>query len=264
MSFQPILPQPGLAGWAFLQRTKQMQQANFVKSPSIERDVEHFRSAFHEITSAAALVDNPRALKVALGAFGLQDQFNSRALIRKIVEDGVSERGALANRLADKRFLDFARAFEYLSAPDNMSPQSNFPEDIIVSYQRKLFEAAVGEQDRSIQLALTLQHELPKLSVDYSSNTARWFAVIGNPYLRESFQISLGFPQEFSFLDVESQVLRMKSAAQRKYGTSDFIELSRDEHLEQITRDFLVMSQLRGLAVQSTSSSIALTLLRGL
>lgn len=262
MSFQPILPQSSLAGWAFLTRTQARQEESFNASPLLERDVAHFQKAIKDITSAQALVENRTALRVALGAFGLQDDIDNRAFIRKVIEDGTSERGALANRLSDKRYLAFAQAFEHLSQPNGAPPPSGLADKIAAAYRSREFEIAVGEQDPSMRLALALQRELPNVAAEFKTHSAQWFAILGNPPLRKTLQTSLGFPEAFGKLDIDMQVSRMQAAAQRKFGTSDVAMLAEPETLQRITRDFLVMTQLREMSTSMTSSSIALTLLQ--
>lgn len=262
MSFQPILQQSGLAGWAFLKRTKERQQTSFNATPALQRDVDHFRKSLPGLVSVKSLVDDRRVLKVALGAFGLQDDINNRAFIHKLIEDGTSERKALANRLTDKRYFAFAKAFEYLANTSTPSAEAGFADRIATAYRSREFEIAVGAQDQSMRLALTLQRDLPLVAAEFATDSARWFAVLGNPPLRETLQTSLGFPQQFAQLDVDLQVRRMKAAAKRKFGTDELQKLGEPESLQRITRDFLVMSQLRDTSTVMTGTVVALTLLQ--
>lgn len=262
MSFQPVIPLSGYAGWAFLSRTKARQQASFNASPMLEREVAYFKTAIGQITSVKALVEDRRVLKVALGAFGLQDDINNRAFIHKVIQDGVTDRSALAHKLSDKRYLSLARAFEYLLNPSLAPREKNFSYIISAAYRRREFEIAIGTQDNTMRLAMTLQHELPNLAQEYQTNNARWFAVLGNPPLREILQMSLGFPREFARLEVDVQVSRMQTAAKKRYGTADLSELAQPDFLERLTRNFLIMSQLRESAGVMSGSEIALTLLQ--
>lgn len=262
MSFQPILPLSGLAGWAFLNRTKERQEASFNAAPQRERDVASFKERFASIQSARELVENRQVLKVALGAFGLQDDLDNRAFIRKVLEDGTDDRGALANRLSDKRYLAFATAFGFLTAPDGDASREALLEQIVTAYRSQEFEIAVGEQDRSMRLALTLQRELPELAQTYSTDQARWFAILGNPPLREVFETSLGFPKQFAGLDIDTQLTRMQEAARKRFGTSDVTELAQDERLSVVTERFLIMSQLAQSPIDTSPANVALILLQ--
>ncbi len=262
MSFQPIVPLSGLAGWSFLQRTQERQEEVFNKSPMLQRQVDAFAEHLPKIKTAEDLVSNRRVLQVALGAFGLQDDIDNRAFIRKIVEDGTTERGALANRLSDKRYQEFAKAFSFLTPDGPKEPPEGFTEQLIGQFKSREFEIAVGAKDNAMRLALSMQRELPGLGEQYSTDRARWFAILGNPPLREVLQTSLGLPTEFGKLDVEDQVARMQSAAQRRFGTSDLQELAQPENLERITQRFLALDQLRQTQATMSGASTALILLQ--
>ena len=68
MSFQPVIPAGGYAGWTFLNRTREVQQSAFEASPQISRDVAAFEERIGSITSAEELVGDRQLLRVALGA----------------------------------------------------------------------------------------------------------------------------------------------------------------------------------------------------
>ncbi len=262
MSFTPIIPTAGLAGWAFLSRTRPQQEASFNSAPQLNRDVTYLKETLPKINSPDDLVGNRRILRIALSAFGLQDDLDNRAFIRKIVEDGTSERGALANRLTDKRYLAFAETFSYLTEPGAVSIPDGLLDRITTQFQRRQFEVAVGEQDQNMRLALSLQREIPQIAEQFKTPSAQWFAVLGNPPLREILQTGLGFPKEFARLDIDSQSTRMRAAAQKRFGTSDLTELSTPEGLERITRRFLAMSQLRESQETMNGAATALILLQ--
>lgn len=262
MSFQPVLPVSGLAGWAFLNRTRERQEDSFNATPAMQRDVAYLREKFSDIRTAEELVSDRRLLRVTLGAFGLQDDLDNRAFIRKVIEDGTEDRAALANRLADKRYFALASALEHLAGPGGKAVPDDLLDKLAASYQGRAFEVSVGEQDQTLRLALSLQRELPKLAQDFSTETSRWYAALGNPPLREILETSLGLPKEFGMLDIDDQVTRLRAAMQKRFGVSDLLDMAQPEQLEKITHRFLIMAQLREMQSAMTSSSTALLLLQ--
>ena len=113
MTYAPVVPFGGLAGWAFLTRTREAQKTAFASSPAVQRDEAYFRDRIGGISSAEELVSDRRLLSVALGAFGLEDDINNRYFIRKVLEDGTLDPKALGNKLADKRYLELSKAFGF-------------------------------------------------------------------------------------------------------------------------------------------------------
>ena len=101
MSYQPVVPLPGIAGWRFLERTQAKQQAAFENGAELQREIAYFEEKIAAVKTAADLVADRRLLKVALGAFGLESEIDKKAFVRKVLEEGTTAEGALATRLTD-------------------------------------------------------------------------------------------------------------------------------------------------------------------
>ncbi|MCC7320140.1 MAG: DUF1217 domain-containing protein [Rubellimicrobium sp.] len=259
MTFQPVVPLAGTAGWAFLNRTLDKQQAAHAGSAPMKRATDHFRANIARAGTAEALVTDRRLLEVALGAFGLEEDINARAFIRKILEEGTTRRDALSSRLADKRYAKLALAFGYgdLGARVGLP---GFAEDIIARYEARRFEAAVGEQDGNLRQALNLKPALDDLLHDHSGGDARWFALMGNPPLRKLFETALGLPAAFGKLDIDRQLSTFKERSQSAFGTSDLAELAGEGKRAELTRLFLIRSE-SAAGGASSPGQIALSLL---
>ena len=113
MTFQPVIPFGGFAGWAFLKRTMATQQAALQASSTNQRDEAYFREKIGKIETAEDLVSDRRLLRVALTAYGLEGDINNKAFIRKVLEDGTLKEGALSGRLANKQYEKFSAAFGF-------------------------------------------------------------------------------------------------------------------------------------------------------
>ena len=215
MPFQPVLPLSGYAGWAFLDRTLAAQKAALAGTAEARRDDAYFREKIGSVKTAEQLVGDRRLLKVALTAFGLEADIDSRAFIRKVLEDGTLNPGALANRLADRRYAEFSRAFGFGDFTSPATQLSDFADNILARYRDKTFEAAVGAQNGSYRLALNAQSELPAIAGKANSDAAKWYTVLGSRPLREVFQTALVLPASFALIDVDKQrqVLADKAAA---------------------------------------------------
>lgn len=102
MSFQPIIPTGGLAGWTFLNRTLEAQKEAFGQSTQYRREEDYFRANIGNIETAEQLVADRRLLAFSLSAFGLDADLPNKFFIQKILSDGTSDNAALSNRLSDK------------------------------------------------------------------------------------------------------------------------------------------------------------------
>ncbi|PQO22869.1 flagellar protein [Rhodobacteraceae bacterium WD3A24] len=246
MSFQPVIPLGGLGGWRFLQRTQENQQETFAASARLQRDVAHFRDRIGDIGTAADLVEDRRLLRVALGAFGLQDDINNTFFIRRVLEDGTLDRTALANRLTDRRYRAFSEAFGFGNAP--LPPATigpGFADRIIEAYETRQFEVAIGRQDSNMRLALGAQRELAELAENGGTEKARWLTVMGTPPLRSVFETAFGLPESFGALDLDRQLAGFRDRSQRAFGEDSIAQFADPEKRDALIRRFLARAELQ-------------------
>lgn len=130
MTYTPTILGSGLAGYSFLTRTRDTQQELLAKSPDVARDTAKFTEKLKDIQSADELMEDRALLKVALGAFGLDEDIDNRAFIKKILESDLADTGSLANRLADKRYLALAKTFNFASEDGAQLPDARSADDI--------------------------------------------------------------------------------------------------------------------------------------
>jgi hypothetical protein len=262
MSFQPVLPVGGYAGWKFLGRTLETQQAAFAKAPANLRDADYFRANIAKATTAEALVADHRLMKVALGAFGLDDDLPNKAFIRKVLGDGTLQADALSNRLSDKRYAALAKAFGYDLQPPRVG-QSDFADKILTAYDSRQFEAAVGDRDGNMRLALALQRDLGDVAAKTTSEATKWFTIMGTPPLRTVFEGALGLPSSFATLDIDRQLETLQDKTAALFGTPDVSQFSDPAQMEKLVRLFLVRAELADGGGTVRGQSVALQLLQG-
>lgn len=260
MSFQPVVPLSGYVGWTFLSRTLESQTEAFNQSPSIQRDADYFREAIGQVQTAEQLVADRRLLGVALTAFGLQDDINSKAFVQQILEEGTIEPSALANKLSDKRYLAFAKSFGFGDFATPRTELSYFPDEIIETYEARSFEAAVGAQNEALRLSLNLERELDTLATNSESDTARWFSMMGQPPMRRVFEGALALPTSFSRIDIDQQLEVFKERSEQIFGTQEIADFADPDLRERLIQRFLLMDQLQS-GQSMNRSQIALSLL---
>ncbi len=261
MTFTPVLPLSGYAGWALLKRTMAVQTATFNKSPEIVRDEDYFRAKIGSVKTADQLVSDRRLLKVALGAFGLDSDIDNKAFIKKILADGTHSTTALSSRLADKRYQQFSAAFGF----DQTTPSTrtkDFATAIVTAYKAREFESAVGDQDEDLRLALNAQRELTALASKPSSETTKWLTILGSAPLSKVFQKALGLPSSIGSIDLDQQLSVYQTKAEAVFGNSGISQFSDSTKMESLVRKFLIRTQADQLISQTSSNSIALTLMQ--
>lgn len=260
MTFQPILPSSGMVGWRFLERTFDAQNKAFQSSALITRDTEYFAKHVGDVETAADLVADRRLLRVALGAFGLEDDLNNRYFLQKVLEEGTIDPSSLANRMSDNRYTALSDAFGFdLGVP--RTKLSDFADEIISKFKSRQFEVAVGEQNQDMRLALNARRELINVATSNDSERTRWFQIMGNAPLRQVMETALGLPQSFSQIDVDKQAEVFAEKAKRQLGLSSLSELVDETKLNQLIERFVLRAEI-STSDSLNPASIALSLLR--
>lgn len=260
MSFQPMIPLAGPAGWRFLQRTLPNQQQAFEKGPALQRELEYFSENIGAVTNAADLVSDRRLLKVALGAFGLEGEIDKKAFIRKVLEEGTDDPEAFANRLAAPGYKQIAAAFGFGNATGIRTADPGFADRIAGAYKTRAFEAAVGETNNDMRLALNFRREMAELSKGTEGGS--WFSVIGSTPLRQVLEKAFGLPSQFGQLDVDRQRDMLRDKTSALFGKSDLTAFADARNVEKVIDRFLARAQLENGPTVAGSASPALTLLQ--
>jgi len=124
--------------------------------------VDYFNDNIGSVKSLDDLMGDRRLLKVALGSFGLGDEIDKGAFVRKVLEEGTEDRSAFAVRLNNPDYLDMARVFDFSSGELALSDTQ--VSEITKGYQQETFEVALGEVDNSMRLALNFKREIAEIA----------------------------------------------------------------------------------------------------
>lgn len=262
MTFQPVIPTGGMAGWRFLERTYDSQYEAFTQSNTLSRDTDYFEANIGEISTAEDLVKDRRLMQVALGAFGLQDDIDNKFFIQKILEDGTVADDALANRLSDPRYSEMSEAFGFGNSEIRQTGLSTFGAEIVEKFKRQSFEVAVGEQNETMRIGLYAQRQLSEVASGDDSETTKWYSVMGQPPLRTLFETAFGLPSAFGQIDIEQQLTTFEDKASSLFSDKSVSQFSDPDVQEQLISAYIARSQLANLGSGASSTSIALQLLQ--
>lgn len=263
--FQPVVLNSGVGAWQFIQRTYDRQFDIFTQSPELKRDVDYFAENIASISSAEELVNDRRLLTVVLGAFGLEEDINNRFLIQKMLEEGTTADDALANRFSDERYREMSEAFGFGPGEIPQNFTASFASNIIAKFEAASFEIAAGEQDQTMRVALFAQRTLGDVISDpESSIDGMWFSIMGQPPLRQVFELALNLPSEFAQIDIDQQLEVFKDKASRVFGSEDPAQFLEQEALDDLITTYVARAQVRDSLASQSSGSIALTLLQNL
>ncbi|MEM8755374.1 MAG: DUF1217 domain-containing protein, partial [Pseudomonadota bacterium] len=261
MTFQPLLPSTGIVGFQLLSRTEETQRAVFERQPALSREVDYFVRNIGSVTSAEELASDRRLLRVALGAFGLDEDLDKRAFIQRMLAEGVEDSESFANQFVDPRYGRLSEAFGFGSTLGPQVARPGFAQEIAAAYSERQFEIAVGDQDESLRLALNFRREIQTYANASDPSGTAWLSVLGDRPVRAVFEGAFGLPSAFGQLDVDRQAEEMREASQRFFGSDSLAAFQDPAVVEQAINRFLARRAAEAGPTAATPGFAALTLL---
>lgn len=173
MTYQPVLPVSGLAGWRLLERTETTQRSTFEQSAQVKRETAYFTANIAKVETVEDLLEDRTLLKVALGAYGLDADITKRGFLRKVLEEGTESTDTFAMRLTDKAYRNLAAAFGFGNEGGVQTGAPGFADTITSAYKARAYEVAVGENDNSLRLALNFRRVMTDTTAARTQTEAR-------------------------------------------------------------------------------------------
>ena len=84
--------------------------------PIVARETAYYQANIGKVKSLDDFMADQRLYSYAMKAFGLEDMTYAKAFMRKVLTEGTTDSTAFANRLADDRYVAFAKAFDFTPA----------------------------------------------------------------------------------------------------------------------------------------------------
>jgi hypothetical protein len=181
----------------YLQITQNLArvQASTAKEPTVKTASAYYAANIGKVTSIDQFVGNYRLLSYALDAYGLGSQINSTALIKQVLEGGVTNPKALANTLP--QWKAFATAFDFVGSGAASVSTSTAIAATEKGYVEQQLESDAGQQDVGVQLALYFNRVAPTVTSMYG--------FLADKNLLEAVETIFGLPTAFGTENVDTQ-----------------------------------------------------------
>jgi hypothetical protein len=142
--------------------------ATTAAEPSVAQQTQYFLANIGKAKTVNDLINNSKLYTYVMTAFGLADMTNAKALIRQVLEGGVSNPKSLANTLNDPRYLALASAFNFASDGNTTTSSTTLQQTTVNNYVEQTLETNVGQQNQGAQMALYFQRMAPNITSAYS------------------------------------------------------------------------------------------------
>lgn len=149
------------------------------------------------VKSIDDFIKDTRLFTYAMNAFGLADMAHAKALMRKVLTEGVADSKSFANRLADDRFVAFAKTFDFAANGEDTTASTDVRQGVVDRYVRQTLEVSAGTDNEGVRLALYFQRMAPTVKSAYG--------LLGDAALWKVVQTVFGFPDEMANADIDKQ-----------------------------------------------------------
>jgi len=103
-----------LANYRLINGNIDRSLATAAKNPQVARETEHYLANIGKVKSVDDFLSDEKLFKYAMRAYGLEDMTYAKAFMRKVLESDINDSSSFVNKLSDKRYVEFARAYRFM------------------------------------------------------------------------------------------------------------------------------------------------------
>lgn len=217
------------------------------KTPDVANETKYFKAKLGKATSIEALLKDPRLFNYAMKAFGLGDRTYAIGLMRKVLEQGVTDPKALATTLNDSNIRAFAKAFDYKGGNAAVGSDS-FAQGVVDRYVEQAMEAQQGARNAGVGLALYFRTRAPQVTSVYS--------VLADKKLLQVVQTALDIAPASSAQPIDTQARLLKA----RLNIADFQD---PKKLDRFISRFAAAYDMKNPGAETTADANANALIYG-
>ena len=165
--------------------------------PTVKSASDYYKANIGKVTTIDQFVGNYRLLSYALQAYGLGNQINSTALIKKVLQEGVTSSKALANTLPNTAWKAFAKAFDFVDSGATPPKSASSVATTTGNYVEQQLESDQGQSDPGVQLALYFKRVAPTITSGYG--------ILADKNLLEVAQTIFSLPATSSSAQIDAE-----------------------------------------------------------
>ncbi|MBX3531285.1 MAG: DUF1217 domain-containing protein [Rhizobiaceae bacterium] len=139
------------ASYQLLARDIDRSLATVSKQPAVARETAYFNENIGNVKTVEEFVGDSRLFNYAMKAHGLSDMAYAKAFMIKMLNEGVSEPTAFANKLTDKRYAEFVKTFNFAARGEEAVNFSPARDGTAAKYQIEAFNNGVDPLNETLQ-----------------------------------------------------------------------------------------------------------------
>lgn len=210
--------------------------------PQVKRETEYYLSKIGTVKSIEEFTGDRRLFAYAMKAHGLEDMTYAKAMMVKVLKEGRDGTDAFANKLADRRYVEFAETFDFKRHGALATTFTKAQQGLVDKYLRQTLEENAGANNEGVRLSLYFQRK----AASVSSVTE----LLGDRALAAVTRTALGMPQSTALMDIDKQIALIEA----KLDVKDFADPAK---LSKFISRFTVLYDIENPA-QNQSGGIGL------
>ena len=216
------------------------QQTATAATPEVKAATNYYLANIGKVKSVSDFVNNYQLFSYAMKAYGLEDMNYAKGLITKVIQGGTSSSTALANTLADPRYVAVAKAFSFLTTTPPGTPPAAATTGTTSKYVTQTIDDTQGQTNPGVQRALYFQQNAPSVTSSYGILADKTLLQV----VETAFGIQFGASTD---IDAEARTL------DKLVPTTD---LQNPAKLQQIIERYTANYDLNGGGSSSATSSV--------
>ena len=210
------------------------------KQPQVARQTENYLADIGKIKSIDDFVKNDRVYRYAMQAFGLDDMMYAKAMVKKILTEGLESSTALANRLNDTRFKELASVFNFKTYGETTTDSTDAKQGVVDRFVRLQLENQNGQQNEGVKLALYFARKAPNLTST--------LGILADKNLLKVAQTALNIPETTGLMDLDKQAAMYA----KRFDIADFKDPAKlDKFIIRFTAQWEMANNSANSAVSS-------------
>jgi hypothetical protein len=171
--------------------------------PMVKAQTKYYQDNIGKIKTVDEFVNTYRLFSYTMTAFGLEDYVYAKAMIKKVLDQGLTSSKNLAYTLNNPKVLALAKTFNFDATGASTTSSDAVQKDVVSRYIRQKMETDQGQTEPGAQLALYFERNAPSIKSVYN--------ILADKSLLTVVQTALGISQYMSMMNIDRQAEMLKN-----------------------------------------------------
>lgn len=167
------------------------------QQPQVKKQTENYLAEIGKIKTIDDFIKNDKVYRYAMQAFGLDDMIYAKAMVKKVLTEGIDSSSSLANRLNNPRLRELATVLNFKRYGGTATSSPDAKQGVVDRFVRLTLENDSGQQNEGVKLALYFARKAPKLTSPMS--------ILADRSLLKVVQTALNIPAESGYMSIDKQ-----------------------------------------------------------